>query len=57
MSDFERYKTSEVTKGYSAKGSKDFVYLWVTWEWNNGFNLVDSRRATEQEIAEYLAKR
>ena len=56
MEDFKRTTCKEVTKGYSSKGAKDFVYLMVTWEWNNGWNLIDSRRATEQEIAEYLAK-
>jgi hypothetical protein len=39
-----RKRTQEVTKSSSG------IYLVVTWEWNNGWNLVDSRRATAQEI-------
>lgn len=29
--------------------SSDGIALMVTWEWNNGWNLVDSRRATLEE--------
>ena len=45
-----RHTVTEITKGYSSKNSKDYVYLMVTWEWNNGWNLVSSRRATSEEI-------
>ena len=48
-----RHRVSEVTRSYDYKGEFG-SYLMVTWEWNNGFNLVDSRRATPEEIQQHL---
>lgn len=39
-----RHRTKEITK--ASNGSIRVV----TWEWNNGWNLVDARRATAEEI-------
>jgi hypothetical protein len=42
-------RTEEITRATNG------LLLVVTWEWNNGFNLVDSRQATEAEQVQYQA--
>jgi len=52
----ERKTCSEVTKCKVAYTGEE-IYEMVTWEWRNGWNLVSARRATPEEIADYLSKR
>lgn len=39
-----RKQTQDVTKAFNG------IWYVITWEWKNGWNIVDSRRATEKEI-------
>ena len=40
-------RIQEITK------SSHGTILVVTWEWRNGWNLVDSRKATQEEIEKF----
>jgi len=43
-----RFESTEYTRAANGEW-----YL-VTWEWNNGWNLIHCRRATAEEVADWL---